>query len=330
MNAAQQSIVESLPHLPIGVEHPQALGLFAVGAAAYMGMRAMYDNKDSAAYVDFANPAVLNEVVHPSPNKARRSTLRDTACAVVGFTALGIGLIGQPFSEQTTVTDKAATVVILDESFSMSNTLDIGVSSRLDAARIALQSTTLQNSQLALVEAGATSVVAMPMTDVWTRQSLTDTLAVKNRVDPNGTQLVDSIKLSSSLLPADAEKKTIVIVSDGTIQDELTDLQAASEKLKSNAIGVKVIAVGTPNANYQLSASSPVVQSGVKTDKLQVLDDNIQVVATSADVNKAVDDVLNSANKVPVRQRWFGLEVAGGILAVFGVTKLGKKGLLGR
>src|SRR5665647_508888 len=182
-------IIESLGHLPSGIDHPiAAAGSLAVAAVVLAFERGVYNQTDETWAAQFPNEALLNESLTVDPKRARRARLAPAMAVTAGIGVLAFQGIGNLTYESTSPDRSASVVVVYDGSLSMLNTKDVGTSqeTRSGVVNIALQEASYAG-KLGIVQSGAKFATTLPLGVDW-KTHLAQ--AEKPKVDPNGGNLV--------------------------------------------------------------------------------------------------------------------------------------------
>lgn len=292
-------IIDSLAHLPRGIDHPiAAAGSLVAAGAALLAERAVFNRTDDTWAAQFPNAALLEQSVTPDPNKVRRTRLAPALAVTAGIGALAFQVLGNPTYESTTANRDAKVVVVQDVSLSMLHTEDLGTPrlTRLTAVNTALQEASASYvGNLGIVQSGATVRVTAPLGSPKARL----TQAEKPQVDPNGGQIVPAINLAASLLPSAKNGKhegSVLVISDGAIEQSSAEVATVASALKRDGVSVKVIVPGTAQGKYELGAGRQQILSGASADVFAAFGAKNVIEAKDAkSINKAIKETLGDA-----------------------------------
>ena len=304
MSELTKQLFQSVEHLPQGLEHPGAAvgSLVAVGAAL-AAEYFMFNQSQEKFAVPFPNAALLERAVTPDYAKNRRARLAGTLAMTAGAGLVAFQLLGQPTYESTELNRAANVIAVRDVSWSMLYTKDLGVT-RSAAVGAGLRAASYAGS-LGIVQMGASARVVLPLTEKWQSRLAT---AEKVQVDPNGGQMVSAINLAESLLPLSNHGKaegTIVILSDGTIEQGPADIAAVAQRLKRDGVAIKVVVPGTAAGEYTLSETSRTVPSGASAAVFAAVGaSNIVEAKDAKSVTKAVTEALVDAGTTRQQHPW--------------------------
>ncbi len=317
MSELIDQLIQSAEHFPQGLGNPLA----AAGSLVAMGVvlaaeRTTFDHTGDKFAVQFPNPALLERAVIPDEAKNRRARLAGTLAMTAGAGFVALQLLGQPTYESTELNHEASVVVVRDVSFSMINTKDLGVS-RSAAVGTGLREASYAGRLSVIQSAAGAPRVVLPLGSNW--KTRLDS-AEKIQVDPNGGQMVPAIDLAESLLPLSNHGKpegTIVILSDGSIDQSPANVAVVAQRLKHDGVAVKVVVPGTTNGEYKLSVTSQLVPAKASAEVFAAFGANNIVEAKDAkSVVKAVKNALVDAGTTRKQHPW---EIPGAIgIALFG------------
>ncbi len=298
-------------------ETPAAMvGSVAIAGALVLSQLGIHKHSKEAFAVKNPNPALLKEaVVNPETHRSvKASTLRRLGSSMLLTLGLGLGagsLLSHPSYESTSPNDSANTAVVMDSSWSMLKTHDMGNqnTSRFSLARKSLSQADYPGS-LAVVQFGQGEHISIPLSKDWKPR----TGRINNRqVDPNGGDLSHALDTAASLLPDRRRPKktngadiqnTILVVSDGTIENTADEISAEVHKLKAQGTNVEVIVPGTNSAKYQVGNGVPLA-SGIRPDIFKGFNrDQVTVAGNEVALNQAIRDSLNQAGTSKERHDW--------------------------
>lgn len=309
--------LDAVTAMPVGIEHPAAFGAAAVGIGAYIAAERLYDRSDNRAYATFSNESLLVDTVSVTPDRVRRSTLRTVGLFSGGLTLAAVGMLGAPYSTESIPSESSQTIVILDASTTMSATKDFGVSSRLDATTAAFDQVDIQNSggEFSIIQVGADAAITLPFTKNPTSEVVQQALIPI--VDSNGTNLSKALETASQLFGKDEHsKQTVVVITDGTVTSSEAELNKSVASLSENGVQIEVIIPGQENATYQLGPGSPVEDSGIRPEKVAMLDSEPTIVSDTGALLDVAQNTIAKATTESHNKRWRGLEVAGGTAVI--------------
>lgn len=323
MAGITSQLIESTTHLPGGLEHPiETVGVLAGTAALYLGGSLRYSMTEEAAAMPYSNAALLEKQVLPSRSQARRDRLAPMLAELAGAGLLAAQFLGHPTYESSIADTHANVIAIEDVSFSMAQTHDLGSDAvtRDQAVATALGEVPYKGS-LGVIQTAASTKVTVPLNKDW----LSYKAALgKDSVDPNGGQLVQAMDLAGSLLAQAGAKHegTIVVVSDGTVDDSPEAINSEVAKLKKEGITLKAVVIGTAEGTYNLANSKQQVSSAVQPDRFDGFgSDNVVQVKTIQAVNAEMDKLIHDAGTNHEKHTWPGLGILGGVLFATGFIK---------
>ncbi len=316
MSELTNQLIQSVEHFPQGLQHPVAAAgsLLAMGAVLAAERMTFGRTRDKFA-VQFPNAALLERAVTPDDAKNRRARLTIPLAMTAGAGLVAFQLFGQPIYESTELNHEANVVVVRDVSSSMLNTKDLGVT-RSAAVSAGLREASYAGS-LGIVQTGASPRVVLPLGSNW-HGGLAP--AEKIQVDPNGGQMVPAMNLAESLLPLSNHSKregTIVVISDGTIEQGPADIAAVVQRLKHDGVALKVVVPGTAAGEYTLPKTDRAVPAGASAAVFAAVGaTNIVETKTAPTTKQAIKEALVDAGTTRQQHPW---NVPGAIgIALFG------------
>lgn len=329
-NGITQQVFEQLTSAP-QFENPAALaGCVAASTGLIALQLGIHRGSKEALAVKSPNPALLEAaIINPETKRpVKQSTFRrigSTALIVMGLGIAGGSTLANPTYETTSPNNQANTAVIVDSSLSMLHTgdMDTQKTTRFTSAESALQSSNYRGN-MSVVQFGDGDHVTIPLSKTWKSQL---NRLNQQQVNPNGGDLVHALETTASLFPDNSKKQsqnagnTIVVVSDGTIENTADELTAEAKKLAAQKINVEVVVAGNENTTYKIDGSKP-VQSGVQPEIFKGFGEQNVIQATNNNqVIKAVDSKLKAAGSSKENQSWRVLMGAGLALAAVGLVK---------
>lgn len=304
-----QQTIDQMTHYPTGMERPAMVaGAIALTAAAVALQTHRFNKTEEQFAVDnYAGSELMKTTLIPDSKANRRGRLRSPRLELVGLGLAAAALLAQPTYE-TSIPDETANVVVVDDmSSSMLLARDLSESgvSRSQAVNAGLFSADYKAS-LAVVQTAEGNKIVLPLTKNWEVQRA---VIEKPAVKPNGGALVAGLELAASALPLskDGTKRdgNIIILSDGTIDDDPSAVTAEAQKLKDQGITVKVIVPGSEAGTYTLTEGSAPVKAGANPSRFAGFGED-NVVATN-DVNKieaAVRSAVESSGSTSEQHPW--------------------------
>lgn len=323
MAAVTSQLIESATHFPNGVEHPFWFVGAAVGSyCVYRLGELRFQATEEAAAVPYSNGALLEKQVLPGRKQARRDRLAPVLAEVAGLGLVAAQFLGHPTYESTITDTHANVIAVEDVSFSMAQTHDLGSATitRDQAVATALETAPYKGS-LGVIQAAASAKVAVPLNKNW--HSYKNELH-KGLVDPNGGQIVQAMDLAGSLLQQAAAKHegTVVVVSDGTVDDSGEAIATEAAKLEKEGIVLKAVVVGTGEGTYSLNGSKQQTPSPVQPDRFDGFGaDNIVQAKTVHAVDTEMDKLIHDAGTGHQKHTWPGLGILGGLVFSAGFLK---------
>jgi hypothetical protein len=323
MSEIIQPLIDSLAHLPLNMDHPlSGVGSIVVAGAAILAERTVFNHTDDSWAAQFPNPALLEQSIKPDADKVRRARLAPAMAVTAGLGALAFQLLGNPTYESTSLNHAANVVVVADASLSMLNTKDVGTAqlTRFTAAKTALQEASYPGN-LGIVQSGASVRVVAPLGS----DKNTLAQAEKPQVDPNGGNMVQAINTAASLLPIKNGKHegSLLVISDGTIDDTAPEITAAATAIKQSGISIKVVVPGTAQGKYQLGVNPQQIPSGASPDVFAGLGANNVIEAKDApSITKAIQETLVDAGTNHENHPWYVPGMIGALLLGGGMARI--------
>ena len=315
-------IIDSLAHLPNGIDHPiAAAGTLVVAAAALITERGVFNHTDDDWAAQFPNAALLEKSVTPDLKRVRRARLAPALAVTAGLGLAAVQFFGNPTYESTTADHDAKLIVVEDVSLSMLHSADLGDPklTRLAAVTGALQEASYPGS-LGIVQAGAKVLPTANLSADW-KTNLAQ--AEKPQVDPNGGQMVTALNLAASLLPTaknGQHEGSLLVISDGTIDDTASEIAIAASALRRSGVTIKVIVPGTAQGKYELGASKQLISSGASANVFAAFGSkNIIEAKDAKTVNHAIKESLSDAGTSHENHTWYIPGMIGALLLGGGV-----------
>ena len=314
-------IIDSWAHFPQGIDHPIAAAVSLVVAGTVGFVERGVHNRTAETYgVQFPNQALLEESVTPDLKKVNRERLAPAVLVTAGLGLVALQVLGHPTYESTTPNRDANVMVVQDASLSMLNTKDLG---NPDLTRLAAVNSALQASsyagKLGIVQSGANFKTTAPLGS--DRKTLVQ--AEKPQVDPNGGNLVGAIDSAVSLLPIKNGKHegSLVVISDGTIDQSSQDIAVVANALKQAGVTIKVVVPGTTQGKYQLGANRQQIPSGASADVFAVFGSkNIIEAKDASTINTTIKETLVDAGTSHQNHTWYPPGVLGALLLGGGIV----------
>ncbi len=309
MSGTLTQLIESAQHLPRDAENPLggAAALLATGIAL-TAMRLGFNRTDEAYAAEFPNPALLEKSITPDDRANRSARLGAAVLEVAGVGLIAASLIGHPTYSTSKVNSQANVIVVDDVSNSMRFTRDLGQSgaSRSEAVTAGIDSVSY-TGKLGVIQVAANHNVAVPLSQDWRTQKAR---IAKLSVDANGGQLTPALQLAESLLPlsrkvAGGHEGTVVLISDGTVDDSGNSIANEASTMTRDGVKLKVIVPGTANGTYKLNVNAPPADSGVQPQLFNgVGANNISQPQTAEAVTSDVRQQIEDAGSVGEQHPW--------------------------
>ncbi|MDO8265984.1 MAG: vWA domain-containing protein [Candidatus Saccharibacteria bacterium] len=312
----------------------------ARNTAAYIGM-AVLPAITGVAVLDYfrtprtdadslkgADPELLGEVVDDERSgrfKSRFGRWGSPMLIGLGISVASLSLLAPTTEHETTITG-TKTLMVVDGSYSMSETTDMSNpnQTRLSAVMdsIATSSRSFPKDLMAgTVVFGNNAEVFAPLT---TDRTLLTGDVDSSKIDPNGGALNQAVSLGDSILSGSDNstgQSTMFIFTDGTVDSPdlaSAEIQSVAEK------GTKVVLVmpGTSDGNYIRSQYDSPIPSGVQNIQFEELDalENVEIVTTNdeSEIQNVIDNRINIQTKRTERKSTNIFTLAGGLLASAG------------
>jgi len=321
-------IFESVQHLPTDVERPvAAVAALAAAGVLVAAQRIGFNRSEEQLSDHFPNPALLEATIDQDPKSIRRQRLSPTALQVVGLGLIGASAFGNPTYETDKLTDGANVVIVEDVSYSMERTADLGQAgqTRMDAVTRAINNLNYEG-RLGVIQVAAGQELVTPLSSRWEKDKK---LIARVNVEGNGGKLEPAIKLADSLLPqtvgGDGKSKregTVVVISDGTIEDSAESLSKEAAALKHSGAETKIIVPGTAIGQYKLKGSNTPISSKSQPERFAAFGaKNVTTAQTVEAVNSAVAREVRDAGMTSKDNKWYVAMAAGGLLFAVGLAK---------
>jgi hypothetical protein len=316
-----QPILESSSHILPGKPAnpgviPAALGVACV--ASWLSSR-KFDKSVEPIALQVANADQLAASVTESPKEIKKIRLQPVRRMLLGGSLVTIGL-ASGFTYNTTQIDKHTDeAVVVGTTGSERYTQDVNESgvSRYDAVQKGI-STANYHGNLGIIQSGADSKITLNLTTHWKSRSAQ---ALKPQVDPNGNgmdpvKLTPSINLAESLLQPGKKvgehTGTILIVSDGTVDDSPAEIAATASKLHKEGVKVEVVVPGTSNGTYKLKGINREISSKANPGMFDSFGADSVVQAKSAqEIEQAIRHEVADADTSNHKNPWYNLDVIG-------------------
>lgn len=325
MSEFQNQIINSLANLPHGIDHPiAAAGSLVAAGTVLLAERAVFRRTNDTWAAPFPNAALLEQSVTPDLKKNDRERMAPAWAMTAGIGFLALQVLGSPTYESTTVDSTANVIIVKDASLSMRNTKDIGSlgMTRAGAVDIGLQKASASYAgNLGIVQSGANVRVTLPLGKAKDRL----VQAEKPKVDPNGGQIISAINLAVSLLPTaknGQHEGSLVVISDGTVDDKATEVAATAVALKKEGVTVKVIVPGTAQGKYELGANRQQIQSGASPEVFAGFGAKNVIEAKDAKgIDQAIQETLVDAGTSHEDRPWYVPGIIGALLLGGGIAR---------
>ncbi len=313
MASIANQVVEQFTQIPgVSLEHPyEAVGILVATAAAMTGVHLRYNHTEEQVVVDLPNAGLLQTVATRTPRQIRRSRLGPTQNLLLGTGLAAAALAGHPTFESASSTSNATAIVVEDVSYSMGRTSDLGRpnASRKAVAEQAVETTTFPGS-LGVIHAAPDKQppqVAVSPSPTWRKHTAE---IAKLDVDPNGSVLQPALQLAESLLPpskktAGGHEGTVLIISDGTVDDAPEALGKQIATMLHSGLKVKVIVPGTTAGTFAINPTAPIKSSEVKPQVFAGAGvQNVEQAQTADEVTTAVHQELTAASNTTSKHNW--------------------------
>lgn len=245
--------------------------------------------------------------------------------------ALGLGIaalqLAQPTYEATYPDAEAEVMVVADVSSSMVYTSDLGANNttRYGAAIEGLKESDFQGSLGFIQTAGSTQIMSKPITD-WRAQVASIELP---KVDPNGGSFIPALEQAATLFTENPETKlrngTIVVVSDGTVNESREQINAQADKLEEMGLTVRVVVPGSNDGEYTLPQTTQQTKAGIKPDSFAAFGDSVTRADTVEEVKEAVSEDITAAGTRREKEDWPVPVLLGGAIALVGAGRALKR-----
>jgi hypothetical protein len=309
---------DSVTHIPEDVNPIGVAAGLAVAAVGIYGARKTFDNASEQFELQFNNPALLekaNEAVGGDDGK--RNRLRPATAFAISAGALAMHFIGSPSSTESKTDDSAAVAAVVDVSYSMTRTQDMDGQSRLDAVLDALSSNDY-SGKLSVITAAKTAKLAVPLSEKsdWESKLTTELL---ESVNSNGGDIAAGIQLAADTLPN--KSGTVLVVSDGTIDQNVREISLLSDKLIDQGIDLQVVVPGTSEGTYTLSAGGSPVEVGVEPDVFKNEGVNVVSADSTEKLQSDISETVENATSTSRNQSWPGFLLLGGVAGLYGAAR---------
>ncbi len=330
--------LDQVSTLPGAFEHPAtAAAVIAAGAGIYTYEHLRFRHTQTEYGVAFSNPALLKRSAEDITGKPVGDKLAEHTWSRLGSRLLMIGglsiaaaaQIAHPTYETTTANTDANVAVVLDGSFAMDQTSDLGdKTTRYQAAVEGLKKADY-HGKMAVVEFGANNVLAIPLSADWHQQTQ---LLAEPAVNGNGGQLEAAVESAARLLPVTLANNTeahhtgtVVVVSDGILENTPQQLSDEAKVLQDQGVNVRVIVPGTPDGSYK-ERDNRAVSSSIKPEVFQAFGkDNVTIASTHAEVTDAVKKAVADSGRTKRRKDWNVPLFAGAAFFVGGLIRDGRQ-----
>lgn len=310
MANSYEPFVDAITHVPTGMEHPVLTG-FAVAAVVgggYLAQQYMSSHRHEQGAVDVRrNQAAILASQIGTAKETDKQRFSPVAKTFIGLGFLALQFVGQPTYETTVPNPNAETVVVADVSNSMYYGHDVGGTAKDTRSSVAIDA--LKQSQytglLGFVQTASTNKIISKPVKNW-RPLIKEFGSAQ--VDPNGGQLIPALDRASSLLsenPATHKRDgTILVISDGTINESAADLTTEAAKLQKAGITLRVVVPGTANGGYRLPGTTTQVLAGAEPGRFNGFGSDVRAATNVGAINQAVQSQLESAGKSHERHGW--------------------------
>lgn len=306
-------VLDQLSNFPPEVGHPAVAGVAAIatGLAVAAEFRLHELAKDKFA-TRFHNEVVLKQAIEDIGGNSRAHRI----VAAIGAT-VGVGLAAGSWGSELTYDSERAdsnsrVAIVVDSSLSMRHTQDMGDGKTRYASVIDGIANSGYGGHLAVVETGQNYRVSLPMDPEW--RSKVDKLEQPHKeVDPNGGELVPAVDEAISLLPHTrtnsknsnvTRKGTVVMISDGTITSNQSDLAAVASKAKKSGVKLRIVVPGTEAGTYSVNGS-PANKSGIKPEVFSELGrGNMAQASTASEVEDAIKEAVKTPSQAKETKDW--------------------------
>ncbi|MDL2341826.1 MAG: VWA domain-containing protein [Patescibacteria group bacterium] len=312
MAQTYETIIEAVQHVPTDVHNPIATGL-AVAAVAGVGFltkqyhtatneRGAYDARGNG---DQIRASLIG--YEAKNNKYRFAPVKKIAA---GLGLVAVQYIAQPGYQSSYADAGAEAMVVADASSSMIFTHDLGQAklSRYDAAVKAIEQADFKGKlgfiEPAIDAKSPATVISKPAQN-W--RALAPKLQ-KPVVSPNGAQLVPAMEQAAALLTEDPKTHkrdgTLVVISDGTVNESASDISEEITKLRRSGVTVRVVVPGTTSGTYRLPQTVKQSKAGVTPGVFAAASDNLRLATDSQAVTAAVQAEIKTAGTGHEHHDW--------------------------
>ena len=307
MANSYEPIVEAFTHVPTDMAHPwlSAAAVAAIAGAGYLGRDYMSRANEQGA-VDFRRNATALQASQIGTEKATDKQRRAPAALALAGLALAAVQIGQPFYNVSLPNPNSEVAVVADVSNSMYYGHDVGSpkDTRYSAAIDALKQSKYQGWLGFVQTANSNKIITKPVKN-W--QPLVKEFA-KPQVDPNGGQLIPALERASQVLSEDPHTHqrsgTILVISDGTVNESAQDLTTEASKLQKTGITLRVVVPGTPDGGYILPGTTQTIKAGAAADRFDGFGAHVYRATNVAAINQAVQSQLEASGITREHRNW--------------------------
>lgn len=326
-----QQFIESLHNMP-AINHPiEAVAVLAAGAVAIAAGRASFNKAHEQYTSDCADPEQLiqsikevrGEDAKPDDAGNRKRRLRPAYLSIAGLAITAASFVGQPTYNTDTLNNAANVVVVEDVTPSMWYTSDLGSLSankpaltRDQAVLDGISASNYTGTFSAIQTADTATAVISPQRN-WKEYLPLLNEAHVGQINSIQT-IVPAIQQAESLLPYSGNGKnqkregTIVIASDGTVDDTAQQIQTEAAKLKHDGVKVEVVVPGTGTGQYTLYKGGQAFQSGVEPATFQAFGaSHIEQPQTARATVEDIKNAINDAGKEQHKNTWLASYVLG-------------------
>lgn len=328
MSNIYHTTIEAVTHLPNEAEQLH-IGVAAALAVAGAGLYARHYHANTN-HQGAQDARGIGAQLHASKIGTEANPDK-TLFAPVKQIAAGLGIaalqLAQPTYEATFPDADAEVMVIADVSSSMIYTGDLGAVgvSRYAAAIQGLKESDFQGSLGFIQTAGSTQIISKPLVD-WRAQATSLDLP---KIDPNGGSFVPALEQAATLFTEDPETKlrsgTIVVLSDGSVNESREQIKAQADKLADMGLTVRVVVPGTSDGAYTLPQTTQETKAGTQPDQFAAFGDNVKQADTVEAVKAAVSEDIKTAGTRRERQDWPVPIVLGGAIGLLGFGRMIKR-----
>lgn len=324
-----QNTIEAVQHLPTEMENPVMSGVVAgvIVGAGYIAKQHHLRTHEKGAYDASGNGELISASQIGTEKRTARQRFSPAMQLFIGATLVGVHFVAQPTYEATFPDAEAEVMVVSDVSSSMVFTEDLGKNgvSRYEAAVLGIQRSEYQGS-LGIAQTGARTQIISKQTTGW--RSVAASIDVP-KVDSNGGALLPALEQAATLFTQDQETEkrngTIVIISDGTVNETREQITAKMAELEDEGLTVRAVVPGTSDGTYTLPQTTKRTTAGTKPDIFASLGKNVKTAKTVEDVIKTVKEEIKSAGTRRERKDWPILGLLGSGIAALGVGRMLKR-----